>query len=156
MSTNNIKFSQVELETLIERYFDAVTNEVEEEMLRYYLASGKYRMTKTVREALAVLSIAAQSKQRVTRKHSNAWIATVSVAASIALIISVAIHFNNNKDICKMYIAGVQISDKEVIMQMIQNDLSIMNATVNQSDNIVGDQLSDIMNLIEDNTSHNQ
>lgn len=140
--------TQNDLETLIERYFEAETSESEEALLRNSLMQGNYRLTPQVREALAVMSLSAYSAGR--RRRHRSFYSIAGIAASLAIIVSVALHVHHarNAGMCEMYIAGVQVSDRVAVMKAIEADLKELSDASAASDDVIGCELSEFMDLV--------
>ena len=140
--------THAELDELINKYIEAQTSEYEEIKLREYLAYGKYAITPEMEAVLAMFSLQSHEIKRFRqRRTKRLWIETASIAASVALVISIAIHFAARQDnICEMYIAGVECMDHDIIMQNIENDLALMSQITAANDNLVADQLSEFIN----------
>lgn len=145
---SNAEITQTKLEELINKYFEAQTSEAEEKFLREYLGSGKYAVTPEIEAILAMFSLRSQEIKKYRKQRTKKfWIETASIAASVALVISIALHFSiRQNNICEMYIAGVECSDHNIIMQNIENDLALMNQITSANDNLVADQLSEFLN----------
>lgn len=149
---NDTMLTQKDLERLIGRYFEAETSESEEALLRNCLARGRYRLTPEVREALAVMSLSACAAGRKRRRRSFYSIA--GIAASLAIVVSVAIHVHHaeNAGMCEMYIAGVQVSDRARVMEAIEADLKELSDASAASNDVIGAELSEFMDLVTNDT----
>ncbi|MDE6715554.1 MAG: hypothetical protein K2J74_03635, partial [Muribaculaceae bacterium] len=119
-----------------------------EVLLREYLAYGECKVTPEIEAVLAMFSLRSHEIKRYRKlKIKKLWLETASIAASLALVISIAVHFTaRQNNICEMYIAGVECSDHDIIMQNIENDLALMSRITSANDNIVADQLLEFIN----------
>lgn len=135
---NNSRLAQKDLESLIDRYFEAQTSESEEVLLKNYLAHGRYRLTPDVVDALAVMSLSASAASKRHRRRTLA--SLVSIGASLAIVTTAALHMHtdNNHGVCEMYIAGVQVSGSEWVSDKIQSDLKIVSEASETANDVVG------------------
>ncbi len=133
---------------MIDRYFEAETTECEEVLLKNYLVHGKYRMTRVVKDALAVMSLSATVAARKKRCHSI-WYG-VGIAASLAVVAIVGAHLlkGEEQDVCEMYIAGLHVPGHEWVADKIQADLREVNEASEKAADMVGSELSDFMDLV--------
>lgn len=134
------------IDEIIERYFEATLSEEEETALKAFLVSpegqapeydevravmGFFAAGKAVNRSQSprnrsrrLLSLSKQSKglgKRITR--------IAAIAAGLAIIITLGVSQYNKNNICVSFVDGKKITDKEVVM--------------NDVDNILADLLSD-------------
>ena len=133
---------------IIDRYFEGTLSEGEEARLKVFLASpegqaSEYDEVRAVMGYFAVgRSLASQpmskSKGRWLYTFTNSpalWRRVAAVAASLALLITIGINIYNKENICVSFVGGQKVTDKEVVM--------------NDVDNILADLLADRMDMEE-------
>lgn len=152
---NTLNISQQTLEELIERYFDATTTEVEEECLRVLLESGRYHLTAPVREAMALMSVCAvarsrneRSERRNRRRKALSIAASVAVAAVAAAGVIFGVNTHPTSDVCLARISGVEISDPDAVMNIMEQDLQLM-SEISESANLEN-QLDNFKSIISE------
>lgn len=166
MKRNNIHNStltQTQLEALIERYCDALTDEADEALLRQALVSGRYEQTPAVREALAVMSLcaversltASNADDRMRRMPGRAVWAAAAAVVGIILVAGLWVYrpagarsIDTQTETCHAYIAGRYITDQKVVMNQVANELACMAEASEQFDSGIEDQLDEFSDLI--------
>lgn len=166
MKRNNIHNStltQAQLEALIERYFDALTDEADEALLRQALVSGRYDQTSPVREALAVMSLGVVERRLAANPSAGklrqmprraVWAAAAAVVGVI-LVAGLWVYrpdgarsIDTQTETCHAYIAGRYITDQKVVMNQVANELACMAEASEQFDSGIEDQLDEFSDLI--------
>ena len=133
---------------LIDRYFNAETSEAEELRLKKILATTSYSSPE-IDEAKAVFGYFAMSrgKHNVDKHRSPA---TVRAAATIAisLICGIALFFGNKNEenLCEAYIGEETITDNNIVMSMMQNDLNIISEACSNLQTDLDNQFSSLAN----------
>ena len=131
MNKNQHISNQAELEQLIERYFDGETSVQEEQMLSEILADCPWS-SEAIDEARFTMGYFAahcQEKERTARKIHRRQL--IGIAASIAIILAIGIPamyhswFAPHNE-CIAYVDGKIIDNDEVVMALIESDLSKM------------------------------
>lgn len=131
MNKNQHISNQAELEQLIERYFDGETSVQEEQMLRETLADCPWS-SEAIDEARFTMGYFAahcQEKERIARKTHRRQL--IGIAASIAIILAIGIPamyhswFAPHNE-CIAYVDGKIIDNDDVVMALIESDLSKM------------------------------
>ena len=131
MNKNYHISNQAELEQLIERYFDGETSVQEEQMLREVLADCPWS-SEAINEARFTMGFFAahyQEKKRTARKTHRRQL--IGIAASIAIILAIGIPamyhswFAPHNE-CISYVDGKIIDNDDVVMALIESDLSKM------------------------------
>lgn len=130
---------------LIEGYFEGTLSQDEETALKVFLASeeGKDPEYDEVRAVMGYFAagrsveiLRSRSLSQNDRKHDSAiWRRIAAVAASLAIIITLGVSIYNKENICVSYVGGQKVTDKEVVM--------------NDVDNILADLLSDRTDMEE-------
>ena len=138
------------IDEIIERYFEATLSEEEETALKAFLASPEgqapeYDEVRAVMGFFAagrslsnsnrsrrLLSLSKQSKGRWFCKPINR---IAAIAAGLAIIITLGVSQYNKNNICVSFVDGKKITDREVVM--------------NDVDNILADLLSDRTDMEE-------
>ena len=75
------------------------------------------------------------ARRRSLRRREAIWSRVLAVAASLAIIITLGVSLYNKTNVCVSYVSGQKITDKEVVM--------------NDVDNILADLLSDRTDMEE-------
>lgn len=131
MNKNQHISNQAELEQLIERYFNGETNVQEEQMLRETLADCPWN-SEVINEARFTMGYFAahcQETERTARKTHRRQV--IGIAASIAIILAIGIPamyhswFAPHNE-CIAYVDGKIIDNDDVVMALIESDLSKM------------------------------
>ena len=123
--------NQAELEQLIERYFDGETSVKEEQMLRETLADCPWS-SEAIDEArftMGYFAARCQEKERIARKTHRRQL--IGIAASIAIILAIGIPAMYHswfapRNECIAYVDGKIIDNDDVVMALIESDLSKM------------------------------
>ncbi len=117
------------IDEMIERYFEATLSEEEETALKAFLASPEGQAPE-YDEVRAVMGyFAAGRVVRQARQPSRLTNRIVAIAASLAIIVTLGVNIYNKTNICVSFVDGKKVTDKEVVM--------------NDVDNILADLLSD-------------
>ena len=119
------------IDKMIDRYFEATLSEEEETALKAFLASPEgqapeYDEVRAVMGYFATGRSLSLSKDRRFGKLSKRIFA---IAASLAIIVTLGVNIYNKSNICVSIVDGKRVTDKEVVM--------------NDVDNILADLLSD-------------
>ena len=123
------------IDELIEGYFEGTLSEEEETRLKVFLASDEGRDPE-YDEVRAVMSFfAVGRKDRVVRRRPSVWPRIAAIAASLAIIVTIGVNIYNKENICVSFVGGQKVTDKEVVM--------------NDVDNILADLLSDRVDMEE-------
>lgn len=137
------------IDEIIERYFEATLSEEEEAALKAFLVSPEgqapeYDEVRAVMGFFAAGRVIRQVHQPVlgtdepeALSRSSAlslsrgwkWARITAFAASLALIVTLGVSLYNKENICVSFVDGKKVTDKEVVM--------------NDVDNILADLLSD-------------
>ena len=147
---------------LIEGYFEGSLSQDEETALKVFLASeegqgpeydevravmGYFAAGRSVIKAItsrrsetppaSIYPDRARSaaRRRSLRRREAVWTRFLAVAASLAIIITLGVSLYNKTNVCVSYVSGQKITDKEVVM--------------NDVDNILADLLSDRTDMEE-------
>ena len=130
---------------LIEGYFEGTLSQDEETALKVFLVSeeGQGPEYDEVRAVMGYFAagrsveiLRSRSLSQNDRKHASAiWRRIAAVAASLAIIITLGVSIYNKENICVSYVGGQKVTDKEVVM--------------NDVDNILADLLSDRTDMEE-------
>ncbi len=131
---------------LIEGYFEGSLSQDEETALKVFLASEEGQSPE-YDEARAVMGYFAAGRsvifgntkaitsRRSLRLREIVWRRIAAIAASLAIIITLGVSLYNKTNVCVSYVSGQKITDKEVVM--------------NDVDNILADLLSDRTDMEE-------
>ena len=117
------------IDEMIERYFEATLSEEEETALKAFLVSPEGQAPE-YDEVRAVMGyFAAGRAVRQAHQPSRLTNRIVAIAASLAIIVTLGVNMYNKTNICVSFVDGKKVTDKEVVM--------------NDVDNILADLLSD-------------
>ena len=133
---------------IIDRYFEGTLSEEEETRLKLFLASPEGQSSE-YDEVRAVMGFFAVGRSMASRSRSMSkgrwsdkftsrpalWRRVAAVAASLALLVTIGINIYNKENICVSFVGGQKVTDKEVVM--------------NDVDNILADLLADRMDMEE-------
>lgn len=143
------------LSHLIQLYFDGETTLEQERELRALLADPKVT-GEEADEARAVIGFAMSSpasapaaRKASPRKPSHI-MAAVSVAASVAVVAMVGygiFHPRHNSE-CLAFVDGNMITDSEVVMEMVETDLSALGQASSDVSSDITDELDAISSAI--------
>ena len=139
-----------EWEELVERYFDALTTDAEEQELRSFLLSPE-AVDKVFDEAKAVMGFlkVGQSLHQKKASHSikHYWKAATIVCAIVgsATIWNVS---NRMQNVCEAYIYGTKCTEVAMVMSQMKHSLDKVNYPA--ENDIVETQLSDFFQLMEE------
>ncbi len=131
---------------LIEGYFEGSLSQDEETALKVFLASEEdqgpeYDEVRAVMgyfaagRAVIFGNTKAITSRRSLRLREIVWRRIAAIAASLAIIITLGVSLYNKTNVCVSYVSGQKITDKEVVM--------------NDVDNILADLLSDRTDMEE-------
>lgn len=162
---NNERLDQTQLETLIRLYFDAATTEDEEDALRRALAAGDCELTPTVREAMALMSLDATRRRHAAEQRGaelrprrrRAVYAAAAVLVGAAVVAAAwayrptrAATIGSQTEICRTYIAGRCIEDRDVVMNVMAGDLAVMAEASREFADGMDSQINEISDIIND------
>ena len=122
------------IDDIIERYFEATLSEEEETALKAFLASPEgqgpeYDEVRAVMGYFATGRVVRQTRRpRLTNR-------IIAVAASLAILLTLGINIYNKQNVCVSFVDGMKVTDKEVVM--------------NDVDNILADLLADRVDMEE-------
>ena len=106
---------------LMERYFGGETTPEEEKALAAYVASVEDPDFEELRGVLGYLSIGREMRQSKIRRIR--WHAVITVAASLAAILTVGI-VRSGSDTYVRYAFGEKTTDSELVMETVNNSLA--------------------------------
>ena len=148
----NIKQNRTiqEWEELVERYFDALTTDVEEQELKSFLLSSEavgevFDEAKAVMGFLEVGRTLHQQKSSHPIKHYWTAVAMVCAIVGSATIWSV---WDRMQNVCEAYIYGTKCTEVAMVMSQMQHSLD--NVDYPAENDIVETQLSDFFQLMEE------
>ena len=127
------------IDEIIDGYFEGTLSAEEEVQLKVFLASpeGQSSEYDEVRAVMGYFSVgkAINNTTRRTADHPALWRRVAAVAAGLALLISIGINIYKKENICVSFVGGQKVTDKEVVM--------------NDVDNILADLLADRVDMDE-------
>ena len=126
------------IDEIIDGYFEGTLSAEEEVQLKVFLASpeGQSSEYDEVRAVMGFFAVgkAIDNRARIIRRPAL-WRRVAAVAAGLALLISIGINIYNKENICVSFVGGQKVTDKEVVM--------------NDVDNILADLLADRVDMEE-------
>lgn len=136
------------IDEMIERYFEATLSEEEETALKAFLVSpeGQAPEYDEVRAVMGYFATgrrlgSAHLPSRSLNAHSRSLSRSkgisriIAVAAGLAILLTLGVNIYNKQNICVSFVDGKKVTDKEVVM--------------NDVDNILADLLSDRIGMEE-------
>ena len=129
------------IDELIDGYFEGTLSEDEETALKIFLASeeGQGPEYDEVRAVMGYFaagrSVEILRSRPLPQNDRKVWRRMVAIAASMAIIITLGVSIYNRNNVCVSFVGGQKITDKEVVM--------------NDVDNILADLLSDRTDMEE-------
>ena len=136
------------IDEIIERYFEATLSEEEETALKAFLVSpeGQAPEYDEVRAVMGYFATgrrfgSAHRPSRSLNAHSRSLSRSkgisriIAVAAGLAILLTLGVNIYNKQNICVSFVDGKKVTDKEVVM--------------NDVDNILADLLSDRIGMEE-------
>ena len=114
----------------IDRYFEGTLSEAEELRLKAFLASpeGQAPEYDEVRAVMGYFAVGKSLSRDDVKEYSSVrrtvW-SRIAVAAACAVIfIALGVNFYNKENICVLYVGGQKVTDKEVVMNDVDNILA--------------------------------
>lgn len=133
---------------LIDKYFEAETDDSEEAALRRFLSSDKASSSE-FDEIKAVMGFTAVGKRLHGKKLGRTTVVKyISVAASAAAIFIGAWLLYDSENQCVAYIGGKKYTDKEVVIAEMHKSMQTVGDISDQE--TVGDALNDIFRTINE------
>ena len=118
----------------IDRYFEGTLSEAEELKLKAFLASpegqaSEYDEVRAVMGYFAVgKSISRKEADEYSRKggslNSSVWLRVAVAAVCAGIFITIGVNVYNKENICISYVGGQKVTDKEVVMNDVDNILA--------------------------------
>ena len=129
------------IDELVDGYFEGTLSEDEETALKLFLASeeGQGPEYDEVRAVMGYFaagrSVEILRSRPLPQNDRKVWRRILAIAASMAIIITLGVSIYNRNNVCVSFVGGQKITDKEVVM--------------NDVDNILADLLSDRTDMEE-------
>lgn len=122
--------SMKQINEYIDRYFEGTLPEAEELRLKAFLASpeGQAPEYDEVRAVMGYFAVGKSISRDDAKEYSSVrrtvW-SRIAVAAACAVIfIALGVNFYNKENICVSYVGGQKVTDKEVVMNDVDNILA--------------------------------
>lgn len=122
--------SMKQINEYIDRYFEGTLSEAEELRLKAFLASpeGQAPEYDEVRAVMGYFAVGKSLSRDDVKEYSSVrrtvW-SRIAVAAACAVIfIALGVNFYNKENICVLYVGGQKVTDKEVVMNDVDNILA--------------------------------
>lgn len=140
------KRSIQEWEEWVERYFDALTTDKEEQELREFLLSPE-AVGDVFDEARAVMGFlkVGQALNKQKKYSSRYWKVAAMICGVMLGGTTLWNVWNQMNNICEAYVYGTKYTEVAVVMSQIQNSLDKVNDV---EENIVESQLSDFFQMM--------
>ena len=139
-----------EWEELVERYFDALTTDAEEQELRNFLGSPEAVGT-VFDEARAVMGFLKVGQTLHTKKQKHHSVNYWKVAAIFCGVMLGGFTLWNTwekkQNVCEAYVFGAKYTEVAMVMSQMQHSLDKMNEV---KEDIVETQLSDFFQMMEE------
>lgn len=139
-----------EWEELVERYFDALTTDAEEQELRSFLLASE-AVGEVFDEARSVMGFleVGRTMHRDKKKHRPAgyW----KVAAVLCGVVAGATLWSTcdkTQNVCEVYIYGTKYTEVALVISQMQHSLDKVN--YEKEENIVEAQLNDFFQMMEE------
>ena len=139
-----------EWEELVERYFDALTTDAEEQQLRSFLLSSE-AVGEVFDEAKAVMGFLEVGQSVHQEKKGHRMMRYWKVAAMVAVVMGSAALWNawdRMQNVCEAYIYGKKCTEVAMVMSQVQHSLDKVNYP--EEEDIVETQLSDFFQMMEE------
>lgn len=118
----------------IDRYFEGTLSEAEELKLKAFLTSPEGQASE-YDEARAVMGYFAAGRslsrkdedeysRRGIRRHGSVWLRVAVAAVCAGIFITLGLNVYNKENICVSYVGGQKVTDKEVVMNDVDNILA--------------------------------
>ncbi len=118
----------------IDRYFEGSLSEAEEQKLKAFLASPEGQSSE-YDEARAVMGYFAVGKslsrkeadeysRKGGRRQGSVWLRVAVAAVCAGIFITIGVNVYNKENICVSYVGGQKVTDKEVVMNDVDNILA--------------------------------
>ena len=128
------------IDEIIDGYFEGTLSEHDETVLKAFLVSpegqgpeydevravmGYFATGRSVILSEAKDPVSREARSAARRRSLRPRIGTIAaVAASLAILITLGINILNQKNICVSFVGGQKITDKEVVMNDVDNILA--------------------------------
>lgn len=143
----------------IDRYFDCTLSDEEERELRSAIANTPFSHP-AIDEARALMGFR-RLPETAKNRHRNSggtFRTVISIAAALALIITIGIHLYNSPSLsptvtddgtCIAYVNGCCITDEADVVKLMIADLREFESGADDIQASIGDELSDLAKLIQ-------
>ncbi|MDE7474816.1 MAG: hypothetical protein K2M71_04225 [Duncaniella sp.] len=142
----------------IERYFDCSLTDAEERALRDEIAVTPLSHP-AIDEARALMGFRRVQETAIRRSsRPTALRAAVSIAAAIALVVTLALHFlsapsmagtETDGGTCVAYVNGCRITDEADVVRLMMADLHEFESNVDDVETALTDDIGDITALLQ-------
>ena len=139
-----------EWEELVERYFDALTTDTEEQQLRSFLLSSE-AVGEVFDEAKAVMGFLEAGQSVHQEKKGHRMMHYWKVAAMVTVLMGSAALWNawdRMQNVCEAYIYGKKCTEVAMVMSQVRHSLDKVNYP--EEEDIVETQLSDFFQMMEE------
>ena len=142
-----------EWEELVERYFDAMTSNEEEQELRHFLLSTEATgsVFDEARATMGFLKVGQTihlKKQTSSFQSKMRYLKVAAICSGIAIGATLWHTWGSTKDICEAYIYGTRYTEVTMVMTQLQNSLDRVNN--DREEDIVKTQLSELFQLMKE------
>ena len=147
--TDTVNRTTAEWLELVEKYFDALTTQQEEQELKNFLATPAAD-AQCFNEIKAVMGYFAT--QKAIKKRAKSHVPNIAKWSAVAAaIVAIAATFawnsrSNEENICIAYVNGIKCTDEAVVMKEMQQTFCMMGNTAEEYS--IEEQLNDMFNTI--------
>ena len=147
--TDTVNRTTAEWLELVEKYFDALTTQQEEQELKNFLATPAAD-AQCFNEIKAVMGYFAT--QKAIKKRAKSHVPNIAKWSAVAAaIVAIAATFawnsrSNEENICIAYVNGIKYTDEALVMKEMQQTFCMMGNTAEEYS--IEEQLNDMFNTI--------
>lgn len=139
-----------EWEDLVERYFDALTTDAEEQELRSFLLSSEAvgEVFDEARTVMGFLNIGRAIHRNKLKQRPTGYWKVAAILCGIVVGATLWSTWDKTQNVCEAYIYGTKYTEVALVMSQMQHSLDKVN--YGKEENIVETQLRDLFQLIEE------
>ena len=145
------KRSIQEWEECVERYFDALTTDQEEQELKVFLLSPAAigDVFDEARAVMGFLKVGQTLKKKKQKKHFFYYLKIAAMICGVMLGGTILWNVWNQMDnVCEVYVYGTKYTEVSMVMSQMKHSLDKVNYV--KEENIVESQLSDFFQMMEE------
>jgi hypothetical protein len=148
-----MKYSKKYIEQLEKKYFDGLTSDEEENVLKDFLATNADGFDE-LRAVMSFLSVgrninAAKDEVHIRRHHSHTWYAAAAIAVLMILGTVYLKVSESTQDVCVAYVYGKKITDANAVMNQMHQ--SMQQVKPDEASSTFDGQLGDMVKTLNEN-----